>query len=170
MGEQLKAKDELIVEMKQQIVMSNKRITQFMAKIEKLSTAAESCDKQNNCNRQKSAKMQGNSDTAKGLKAVFNTEYTPRYYTVNIEYPNLKRDLCSFKVEECLVAALGGKPKQITKAGKNVYFIEVCLKEQADKVIKMEIIGDMKCSVKEHSFYNECKGMILVYNNEIIDV
>ena len=34
----------------------------------------------------------------------------------------------------------------------------------------MEAICGMKCSVKEHSFYNECKGMIYVYNNEIIDV
>ena len=119
MGEQLKAKDELIVEMKQQIVMSNERITEFMAKMEKLSTALESSNKQNNCSRQKSAKMQGKSDTVKGLKAVFNTGYTPLYYTVNIEYPNLKRDLCPFKVEECVIAALGGKSKQITKAGKN---------------------------------------------------
>ena len=48
--------------------------------------------------------------------------------------------------------------------------IEVYSREQEDKIIQMEAMCGIKCSVKEHSFYSECKGMIYVNNNEIIEV
>ena len=54
----------------------------------------------------------------------------------------------------------GSKPKKITNSGKNEFLVEISSTEQAEKITKLKNICGMKCSLKEHSFFNERKGMI----------
>ena len=96
--------------------------------------------------------------------------YEPRYFAVTIEYPNLKRDLCLFKVEEHFKAALNGTQRKITNSGKNGFLMTVASKQQKERALKIDNVCRMKCITKQYGFFNESRGVIYIYNSEIEDM
>ena len=150
---------------------SDGKINELQQKVDKLVEVVEKHAETNETvGRKKATVATKETNSISTFRETFQTDYFPAYYTVNIEYPNLKRDLCPYKVEDFFTTTLKGRPKKITSAGKNEFLVEVSSKDQAERVLKIDNVCGLKCTAKEHSFFNECKGMIYLYNTDIKDV
>ena len=55
-------------------------------------------------------------------------------------------------------------------SGKNGFLVEVGSKQQSGKLKKLDKLCNQDCFVKEHKFFNETRGIIYLYNNDITNL
>ena len=80
-----------------------------------------------------------------------------------------KRKLKPFSLERETTSKLGGKPIDISTAGRNCFLIKVLSAKQASQLITIKSICGIQCEVSRHGSMNETRGILYVHEFDIKD-
>lgn len=80
----------------------------------------------------------------------------------------LKEIPCTFEYEKRLFSLIGGKLKLIVSSSREGFIFEVCSREQGERILQVKLLTLKTCIVREHEFFNITKGLVLIYNKEVL--
>jgi len=168
--EEIRSKDAIIENMREQIVECN-------SKIEKLTQLVVSLKEDTEQRKSEKSTVRKNDQSKRrtltykpmSLEETFSTPAFNRFYIMRFA-AGIKRDMCPFEFEKSLIAAIGSSPESITAGGRDGFIVKVRSAQQGMEINKITEIDGKGCNVQEHTFFNETKGVINIYNSDVLDL
>ena len=75
-----------------------------------------------------------------------------------------------FDLRNDTVRITGIKQKHIQSSDKTSFTIEIQNKSKCSRLTKLDIVEGISCVTGPHKYYNKCKGMVYVQENDITDI
>jgi len=168
--EEIRSKDAMIESMREQIVECNAKIEKLTQIVVLLKEDSEQRKPEKNVMKKNNqGKRRALTYKPLSLEETFNTPAFNRFYIIRFA-TGAKRDMCPFKFEKCLTDAIGGCPESITAGGKDGFIVKVQSAKQSMEIGNISEIDGNSCTVQEHTFFNETKGVINIYNSDVLDL
>jgi len=172
---QIEEKNKIIEQMKEEMAVRDGKIAELTAAVEKLSATLEVRGKSEAgqahnrlIDAPKSKRINKKKEIPVTLD-IFKSESFERHFTIELP-PSTKRQINPFEIEKEISGRIGGTPKSIGSHGRNGILVEVRNKQQSEKIRSLATLCNLQCNTRSFTFYNETKGMIYIYNNEMDDI
>ena len=159
---EIKERDLIINQLKQEVENSKERVEQLTKKIDGLLM------NRKNTETKTIPRPKRQDYRPADLSEVFSKECFPEFFVMSFKNGE-KSMMCPFNLERELVTILGGNPRSISGSGRNSLIVRVCSKHQGEKMATIKEILGKECQVNEHDFFNITKGLIYIYNNDLLD-
>ena len=96
------------------------------------------------------------------------SQYT-KFFNVTVNQEDTRR-INSYALRNAIKVLTGATLQSITTSGKDSFDIKVRNEEQSKKVVSLQKIGDIKCKVDRHRYYNQTKGLIYIHEFNIENI